>query len=135
MGMIEDLLIEDFNLILDYSFVFTQDLKQTIQLIEKYALRYQVYLLKPSFLEIIERDKGFPARKGIEALKDFWTTMENNNLPGGLEIDTGKLSVDECIEAILNAMWSNKLWHCQSKGGKASYGQSSTLDQKEALTF
>jgi len=104
MGMIEDLLIEGFNLILDYSFVFTQDLKQTIQLFEKYASRYQIYLLKPSFLKIIERDKGFPAPKGIEALKGFWATMENNNFPGGLEIDTGKLSVVECIEVILNTM-------------------------------
>jgi len=118
MGIIEDLLIEGFNLILDYSFVFTPDLKQTIQLIEKYASRYQIYLLKPSFLEIIERDKGFPAPKGIEALKDFWAALENNNLPVGLEIDTGRLSVDKCIEFILDNMWSNGLWHYQSKEEK-----------------
>jgi len=118
MGIIKDLLLEGFNLILDYSFVFTQDLKQTIQLIEKYALRYQIYLLKPSFLEIIERDKRFSAPKGIETLKEFWVAMENNNFPEGLEIDTGRLSIDECIEFILNNMWSNGLWHCQNKGKK-----------------
>jgi len=118
MGQIEDLLIEDFNLILDYSFVFSQDLKQTIQLIEKYASRYQIYLLKPSFLEITERDKEFPMPKGIETLKEFWVAMENNNFPVGLEIDTGRLSVDECIEFILDNMWSNGLWHYQSKEEK-----------------
>ncbi len=134
-GLIKDLLIEDFNLILDYSFVFTQDLKQTIQLIEKHASRYQIYLLKPSFLEIIERDKRFPVPKGIESLKEFRVAMENNNFPGDLEIDTGRLSVDECIELILNNMWSNGLWYCQSKGRKTSYGKSSTLVQEEVLTF
>jgi len=109
IGMIEDFLVDGFNLILDYSFIFTTYLTQTTQLIEKYASGYLIYFLKPSFLEIVKRDKNFPSPKGIEALKDFWGIMENDNFPGCLEIDTGRLSIDESIEFISKDMRSNML--------------------------
>lgn len=109
IGIIEDFLIEDFNLILDYSFIFKQHLKQTIQFIERYTSRYRIYFLRPSFWEIVNRDRNFPAPKGIEALKNFWTTIENNYFPGCIEIDTGKFSIEESIELILNDMRSNIL--------------------------
>lgn len=109
MGMIEDFLIEGFNLILDYSFVLSRDLTQTIQFIEKYTSKYRTYFLKPPFWEIIERDKNFPAPKGIEVLKDFWTTIENDNFSGCIEIDTHRLSIDETVNLILNDMRSSIL--------------------------
>jgi len=63
LWMIENFLIENYNLILDNSFIFTQYLRQTIQLIEKYTSKYRIYFLRPSFLEIVERDKKFPVPK------------------------------------------------------------------------
>jgi|GEM_PF-4982680 len=109
LGMIENFLIENYNLILDNSFIFTQYLRQTIQFIEKYTLKYRVYFLKPSFLEIVERDKKFPVPKGIEALKEFWITMENNDFPEHIEIDTDTLSIDESVEFILRDIQRNIL--------------------------
>lgn len=109
IGMIESFLIEGVSLILDYSFVFTEDLTKTIHLIEKYTSRYRIYFLKPSFLTIIKRDRNFAVPKGTDVLRNFWLTIKNNNFPGCTAIDTDRLSVSESVDFILNDIRSNLL--------------------------
>jgi len=101
------LLDNDFSVVMDGVFQDITSINEAVALASKKNARSLIYEMSVSLKTLQERDRtregvkeGFRKPMGEEILAQIYQKLEENPFPDAIQLDTEKLTLEQCIEKI-----------------------------------
>ncbi len=101
------LLDKGFSVVMDGVFQDTSAINEALKVTEGKNIEAKVFELQVSLNTLLKRDKvregvpeGLRPLMGNETISKIYNTLQNNQYPDAIELDTENNSIDRCVEII-----------------------------------
>jgi len=109
LASLEYLLDQGFSVVMEKIFFDPFIIPKAVEAANKRNIIAKVFQIRCSLAVLQERDRNRPGIKegcrkplGDEVIEKLFTQLGNTYVPGAIELDTDKLTLDECVA---------KIWH------------------------
>lgn len=104
---LEYLLDQNFSVIMEKIFYDPYIIPKVVEAAKKRGVTVRVFQIKTSLKTLQERDRNRPGIKegcrkpfGNQAIENIFNHLNETYYPGAINLDTEKLSVDECVNLV-----------------------------------